>query len=219
MAAALTREGAAHAAHAELSKHIYQQARPSLMQQVISTVWRWLVEAYHRIIDVTPGGAVGLLVIIALLAGAAVFFTQRRGVSGRRRRGGQTGLDLPADVSSDRLRADADALAARGEWAEAVRARLRAVVRTLEERDVIDPRPGRTAAEVATEAGSSRPDLRDRLWMGAQTFGEIWYGRRPATADDDAVLRELDAALRSRPLREAVAAGLPGAFVDPPPPR
>ncbi len=114
MTGPLTRDGAAHAAHSELSKHIYQQARPSITQQIISAVWRWLVNAYHRIIDATPGGAVGLLVIIALLAVVALFFT-RRGVSGKRRGGGASGLDLPADVSSDQLRAEADAFAgARG---------------------------------------------------------------------------------------------------------
>jgi hypothetical protein len=219
MTAPLTRDGAAHAAHGELSKHIYQQARPSITQQVQSAVWRWLVDAYHRIVDATPGGAVGLLVIIAVLGLGAVFLT-RRGVSGKRRSGGATGLDLPADVSADQLRAEADAFAARREWAQAVRARLRAVVRTLEERGVLDPRPGRTASEVATEAGSARPELRDLLWKGALTFGEIWYGRRPATADDDGVLRELDAALRhSRPPREAVTAGGPVGFRDAPPPR
>jgi hypothetical protein len=215
----LTRDGAAHEAHGELTKRIYQQARPSIEQQVISAVWRWLLKAYHRIVDATPGGAVGLLVIIAVLALAAVFFT-RHGVSGRRRTGGGTGLELPADVSAVQLRAEADAFAARGEWAEAVRARLRAVVRGLEERGVLDPRPGRTAAEVAAEAGRARPQLRDLLWAGALTFGEIWYGRRPATAADDAALRELDAALqRSRPPREAVPAGGAGDYRNAPPPR
>ena len=219
MTAPVTRDGAAHAAHAELSKHIYQQARPSITQQVMSAVWRWLVHAYHRIVDATPGGAVGLLVIIAALGLAAVLFT-RLGVSGKRRSGSASGLDLPADVSSDQLRAEAEDFARRGEWAQAVRARLRAVVRALEERGVLDPRPGRTAAEVAAEAGSALPQVRDLLWKGALTFGEIWYGRRPASADDDAVLRELDAAQRrSRPLPEAATAGGPVGFRDAPPPR
>ncbi|HEX4019379.1 MAG TPA: DUF4129 domain-containing protein [Frankiaceae bacterium] len=218
MTASITRDGAAHQAHSELTKHVYQQARPSITQQIESAVWRWLVRAYHRIIDVTPGGAVGLLVIIAVLALVAVVFT-RSGVSGRRRGGGATGLDLPADVSSDELRAAADGFAVRGEWAEAVRARLRAVVRSLEERGVLDPRPGRTAAEVAAEAGSARPEWRDQLWKGALTFGEIWYGRRPATSADDAVLREVDAVLRrSRSQPAGVAVG-PAGFRDAPPPR
>jgi hypothetical protein len=215
LAAPLTRDGAAHAAHDELSKHVYQQARPSIEQQVVSAIWRWLVHAYHRIVDATPGGAVGLLVIIAAIVGVALVFAQRRGVSGRRRPGEES-LDLPADVSSDQFRAAADSHAARGEWAEAVRARLRAIVRGLEERGVIDPRPGRTATEVAAEAGAVRPDLRDGLRRGAQTFGEIWYGRRPATAADDAILRDLDAVVRARPPREPVGAASAAGYVAAP---
>lgn len=215
MLAPVTRDGAAHAAHDELSKHVYQQARPSIEQQVVQAIWRWLVHAYHRIVDATPGGAVGLLVIIAALVGVALVFTRRRGVSGRRR-AGDDALDLPADISAAQFRAEADALAARGQWAEAVRARFRAVVRALEERGVLDPRPGRTATEVAAEAGGARPDLRGELRAGAQTFGEIWYGRRTATAQDDAILRRLDEALQSRPPREVVAAVAPGGYLAAP---
>jgi hypothetical protein len=211
----LTRDGAAQAAHGELSKRIYQQARPALLQRVISAVWRAIAHAYDRIVSATPGGALGLLVIIVALAGVAVVLARRHGVSSRDRRGGPTGLELPADRTADELRTEADALAARGEWAQAVRARLRAVVRALEERGVIDPRPGRTAAEVAAEAGSVRPELRDPLWTGALTFGEIWYGHRLAKADDDRVMRDLDTAVRRRAAANATIAV--GAAPAPPP--
>lgn len=164
---------------------------------MLSAVARWVSDAYHRIVDATPGGAVGLLIIVVAVAGLVAVLLRRRGVSGRILRG-DSGLELPPDLTSGQLRAEADALAARGDWAGAVRARLRAVIRALEERGVIDPRPGRTAAEVAAEAGSERPDLRDPLWNGALTFGEIWYGGRPATAHDDGVMRDLDAAVSRR---------------------
>lgn len=166
---------------------------------MLSAIWKWLTDAYHRIVSATPGGALGLLVIVVVIAGIVVLLWRRRGVSVRARRRGGAGLDPPADRTADDLRAEADALAARGEWAAAVRARLRAVVRALEESGVLDPRPGRTAAEVAAAAGSVRPDLRDPLWSGALTFGEIWYGQRRATPADDRVLAELDAAVRRRP--------------------
>ncbi len=214
--APLTRQGAAHAAHEELSKRIYQQARPTLLQRAMSAVWHWISRAYDLIVSATPGGAVGLLVILVAIAGIIAVLVTRRGGSSRLRRQSDTGLDLPADRTADQLRAEADALAARGEWAQAVRARLRAVVRTLEERGVLDPRPGRTAAEVAAEAGNERPDLRELLWPAALTFGEIWYGHRPATARDHDVLLELDTAVRrrrptGRPLTSAE-------FASPPPP-
>ena len=75
-----------------------------------------------------------------------------------------------------------------------------------------------TAAEVASDAGSERPDLRELLWSGALTFGEIWYGRRPATDRDHELLLRLDTAVRRRP-----AAGRPfssaGFTPAAPPPR
>jgi Domain of unknown function (DUF4129) len=212
----LTRDGAAHAAHEELSKHVYQQARPSVGQEALSAVWRWLLSAYDRIVSVTPGGAVGLLVIVAVLAAAAVVFAQRRGVA-RGLRGRHTGLETPADATPGQLRAEADAFAARGQWAEAVRARLRAVVRTFEERGILDARPGRTAAEVAAEAGSARPEWREGLFRAAQAFGEIWYGHRPATAADDALLRELDEAVRRPRSGVAATAGASSSFATAPP--
>jgi hypothetical protein len=168
-----------------------------LTQRILSTLLRWVSEAWNRIVSATPGGAVGVLIIVVAVAGIVVVALRRRGVSARVRRA-DSGLELPPDLSSAPLRAEADALAAGGDWAGAVRARLRAVIRALEEHGVIDPRPGRTAAEVAAEAGSERPDLRDPLWKGALTFGEIWYGGRPATSADDQVMRELEAAVSRR---------------------
>ncbi len=194
----MTREGAAQAAHDELSKRIYQQAQPSVTQRIFSAVLRWIADAYHRIVNATPGGAVGLLIIVAAVAGLVVVLLRRRGVSARVRRSGDSGLELAPEQTSGELRAEADAMAAAGDWAGAVRARLRAVVRSLEEKGILDPRPGRTAAEVAAEAGGERPELREPLWKGALTFGEIWYGHRTATPADDRVMRELDAAVSRR---------------------
>jgi hypothetical protein len=137
-------------------------------------------------------------VIIVVLAGLAVLLLRRGRASGRAGAWRGSGLDIEPGQTADQFRVAAAAYAASGEWAQAVRARLRAVVLTLEARGDIDPRPGRTAAEVAAEAGAVRPELRERLWNGALTFGEIWYGRRPATPADDQLLQELDEAVRRR---------------------
>lgn len=58
-------------------------------------------------------------------------------------------------------RTAAEAHAAAGRWTEAVQERMRAVVRSLEERTLLDPRPGRTADEAAAEASVSLPDHAD----------------------------------------------------------
>ena len=75
------------------------------------------------------------------------------------RRGCSTGS---AELDAAGHRAAAEALAAQGHLAEAVRERLRAVVRALEERGVLDPRPGRTSGEVARDAGAAAPALAAR---------------------------------------------------------
>jgi hypothetical protein len=217
LSAPLTREGAAQAAREELSKRIYQQAKPSDLQRAWNAVVRWLRDAWHQITTATPGGALGFLFILVVLAAVVVLLVRRRGASGRVRRGTDTGLETPSELTSSDLRKQADAYAARGDWAEAVRARLRAVVRLLEERGFLDPRPGRTAAEVAADAGAERPDLSQLLWAGALTFGEIWYGRRPATAADHDVLLQLDrAAGRRTRTGGAAPADNPAAFTAAP---
>ena len=63
---------------------------------------------------------------------------------------------------------------------------MRAIVRSLEERTLLDPRPGRTADEAAAEAGRPLPRHADRLRAAARTFDDVTYGGR--TADEAAYL-------------------------------
>jgi hypothetical protein len=102
-------------------------------------------------------------------------------------------LDLPADelpdLPAEVLAVTADQLAAAGRYAEAVRERLRAVVRDLIERGVLPHSPGWTVTELAAAARRVRPPLAEPLSGGVAVFSEIWYGLRPATADDDAAMR------------------------------
>ncbi|HVL86337.1 MAG TPA: DUF4129 domain-containing protein, partial [Pseudonocardia sp.] len=98
-------------------------------------------------------------------------------------------------------RAAADAHAARGEWDAAVRERFRAVVRDLEERELIDTRAGRTAGEAATDAGLVLPSCAADLHAAAGLFDEVVYGGRRAAQDGDARIRAVDDAVRrARPV-------------------
>ena len=74
----------------------------------------------------------------------------------------------------------------RNDWRVAVVERYRAVVAELEERGVIDPRPGRTADEAAADAGAVLPAVAADLGAGARLFDAVHYGNRPASADNDA---------------------------------
>jgi hypothetical protein len=85
----------------------------------------------------------------------------------------------------------ADRYAAEGRFAEAVRERLRAMVRELVDRGVITHHPGWTVTELAREAGASRPPVAPPMRDASSIFSDIWYGKRPASSDHDGRMRTL----------------------------
>jgi hypothetical protein len=97
--------------------------------------------------------------------------------------------ELPAHVFASL----ADRLAAEGRFAEAVRERLRAIVRGLVERQVLEHRPGMTVTELARAAGTAAPRVEAPLRNATGIFSDIWYGERPATAEHDHRMRQLAA--------------------------
>jgi hypothetical protein len=90
----------------------------------------------------------------------------------------------------------ADRLAAQGRYAEAVRERLRAMVRELVDRRVVEHRPGWTVTELAGAAGRARPSVDEPLRAAGGVFSDLWYGQLPATPQHDARMRELTDQLR-----------------------
>lgn len=100
--------------------------------------------------------------------------------------------ELP-DLPAQQLTMSADELAAQGRYKEAVRERLRAMVRALVERELLDYRPGWTVTELTTRAAAVYPSLAEPLRAAGELFSRIWYGGRPATAADDARMREYQA--------------------------
>lgn len=193
------RDEAAEAAARELAKAIYHAD-----QGLVGRIFSWIVERVADLFEiaatVAPGGYLSLLVLLVLVVAAIVVIRLRIGAVGRAAAGARE-LFEGGPVSAAEHRRAADAFAARGEWAEAVRARLRAVVRGLEERDLLDVRPGRTADEAAREAGAMLPQCATDLAAAAAVFDEVWYGGRDATAEMDAQLRAVDAAVtRARPV-------------------
>lgn len=201
------RNAAREAARQELSKPAYHQNDPGLFQRAMDRFWEWVGELFDRASGATPGGALGLVAIavFAVLVVAALWW--RLGAP-RRTPAGAAGTLFDGGVrSAADHRAAAEALAAAGRWSEAVQERMRAVVRSLEERTLLDPRPGRTADEAAAEAAVSLPSHATALRAAARTFDDVTYGARPADAAMYATLRDLDLALtRTKPLLTGPAA-------------
>ncbi|MEU7573734.1 DUF4129 domain-containing protein [Micromonospora sp. NPDC049240] len=92
--------------------------------------------------------------------------------------------------------ATADRLAAEGRYAEAVRERLRDMVRLLVTRQVVEPRAGLTVTELTEAAARARPAVRPTLHAAGTIFSDLWYAQRPATAGHDQRMRALAAELR-----------------------
>ena len=198
------RDEARQAAEQELAKPEYAAAEPSPLVRAAA----WLLERIGDLLDGAaahaPGGHVGLVVLVLLLVLGVVAVRLRIGRIGRTA-AGDRGLFDAQPVPADHHRRAADAHASRGEWADAVRERLRAVVRDLEERDLLDPRPGRTADEAASDGGRALPACAEQLRAAARTFDDVWYGGVPATEAMYEQLRAVDDAVRRA--RPAVAAG------------
>lgn len=203
------RDEAREAAERELAEPAYHADDPSLVEQGVQWVIDRLDELLERAEGVAPGGYAGLAMLGVLLVVAVVVVRLRLGRIGRVARAEPALFDAGPRTAGDHRRA-ADAHADRGEWAAAVRERLRAVVRGLEERSLLDPRPGRTADEAAVEAGRVLPACAAGLRTAARTFDEVWYGGRPATAAMDAELRAVDDAVRAaRPVLNEPAGAAP----------
>ena len=191
----LGRDEARELAEQELRSPVYDPAEPSLLQQLGGWLLEQLGGVVDRLGDLAPGGYGGLLVLLAVLVVGAVVVRLVVGRVGRDA-GHPDAAVLGATVlSADVHRRAADGHAAAGEWTAAVRERMRAIVRGLEERDLVTAAAGRTATEVAREAGTALPGRDADLRAAAELFDAVVFGGRPAGPDADARLRAVDAAV------------------------
>ncbi|CPR11013.1 integral membrane protein [Mycobacterium bohemicum DSM 44277] len=200
----IDRDAAHQAAQNELNKPIYGKA--SAGEQLTD----WVNDIIYRLLQkaaAVPGGWLTSMVLFVLLAAAvaAAVIVARRTM--RTRRGGDHQLFGTALLTAERHRATAESYAAEGDWAAAIRHRLRAVARQLEETGVLEPAPGRTANELARDAGAALPHLSDELNQAATAFNDVTYGERPGTPEAYRMVADLDDHLR---YRSHGAPGTPG---------
>jgi len=174
----------------ELANVVYRE-RESLLQRF----WDWLSGLFTSVPfggDGGPWWLLGLLALIALVA--LIAFWVAGPVRRTDRTAGRSARVLAEDDTrgAEDLRAAANAAANAGDWATAVAERFRALVRGLEDRAVLDERPGRTAREAAAAAGQRFGEHAERLHRAAALFDGVVYGHHDARPEDDAELRDLD---------------------------
>ncbi|MFD5087588.1 DUF4129 domain-containing protein [Kitasatospora sp. NPDC058406] len=202
------RDAARDAARDELLKADYHRHDPSLQERVIGWIMDRIDEALGAIAGDGTTGTTGLILftVIAVLIVAALWWRL-----GAPRRAARTTLGVFGALgprTAAQHRADAERHAAAGQWTEAVREQMRALVRGLEERTLLDTRPGRTADEAAAEAGRTLPEHAAALTAAARTFDDIAYGDRTADQAAYQLLRDLDRTLeRARPVLAPAAGG------------
>jgi hypothetical protein len=196
------RDTAHQAAQHELDKPIYPKG--SLTQRL----QEWIHELLFRLLEKgssVPGGWFTISVLITLLIVAIVIAIRIARRTIRTRHGADYQLFDTGQLSADQHRAIAERLAAEGNWTAAIRHRLRAVARGLEETRIVDPAPARTANELARDAGARVPHLASELSQAATAFNDVTYGERPGTPAGYQMIVDLDDHLRFRS-----AVGQPG---------
>ena len=189
----IDRDAAHEAAQRELAKPIYPKA--SLTERLSE----WLDDLLYRIVQEgssLPGGWFTISVLLIILAVAIVVAVRIARRTMRTNRGGKHALFDKHELSAAQHRATAEQYAAEGNWAAAIRHRLRAIARQLEEDGVLNPVPGRTATELAKDAGKTVPDLAGELLQAANAFNDVTYGERLGTEPAYRMIADLDDHLR-----------------------
>lgn len=187
-------DAARAAAEAELRRAEYHRDDPTVIDRVLS----WIGHRLDSVVSGSPSGS-ATLILLVLLVGVIVFAVVRAGRPRRLARLRAAGGDpLTPDAGVDH-RALAQAYERDGRLAEAMREWLRAAVAAIEARGVIDPRPGRTGAALAREAGHALPQIAGELQRTGAAFDEIWFGRRSAEAVDVANAHHVADAVRTVP--------------------
>ncbi|WP_441959640.1 DUF4129 domain-containing protein [Mycolicibacterium houstonense] len=187
----IDRDGAHDAAQNELSKPIYPRASPT------EQIGEWLNDLLYRITaagSTIPGGWFTISVLAILVVAAIVVAVRIARRTMRTDRRTDPALFGSQELSAAQHRSIAEQYAAQGDWSAAIRHRVRALARRLEETGVLDPVPGRTATELARDAAAALPALSTELSSAATIFNDVTYGEQPGTEAAYRAIAALDEA-------------------------
>lgn len=185
----IDRDAAHDAAQNELTKPIYPRASPA------DQIGDWLRDLLYRITaagSTIPGGWFTISVLVILLVVAVVVAVRIARRTMRTVRGADQALFGSQELSAAQHRSIAEQYAAQGDWSAAIRNRVRALARRLEETGVLDAVPGRTATELARDAAAALPALSTELFSAANTFNDVTYGEQPGTESAYRAIAALD---------------------------
>ena len=182
---------ARRAAGRELSRPIYHDHH-----DLWDRLWSWLRGLFDAdgLVPGAPPWVSTLIVVLVVAAGLALLILLLTRFSSARRVATPPSLSvLTDDRDADTLTRAADAAAARADFATAVVERFRAIIRSLDERGIIDEYPGMTALEAAalTHRALGEHRVVSPLYEAAHLFDAVLYGRVVSTSAQDQQMREL----------------------------
>lgn len=166
----------------ELSKPEYDTSG-GFLEWLLGHLEAWFAALMDGVRGSSTTQGVLTVVVVLLLLVAAVLVLRR---TGNLRRSAalaeERALDAEEHLRAEVLRERARAALGAGRRDDATVLALRALVRDLEERTLLEVDAGMTAHEAAIAAARPFPELRPRLLRGAAAFDTAAYSARPATA-------------------------------------
>ncbi|MDQ0922816.1 hypothetical protein QF038_001324 [Pseudarthrobacter sp. W1I19] len=185
----------------ELAKSEYREAEPGWLDSLWRSFLDWLqsLDGPAGADAPVPSPVIGI--VIAVVIAVAVILARPR-LNPKARQAKEV-FEPDNALTAPDYRQRADASAAAGKWGDAVVDRFRAVVRSAEDRVVLEPQPGRTADEAAFALSRPFPAEAARLDHAARTFDAVRYGNWTPGSQDYAAMKRLDTDLEAaRPVRQ-----------------
>ncbi len=173
-----------------LARHeLSQLARLPLWERALEVIFRGLAGS-------GAGQAVLIVLAVLILLLVVVVLAAAAPRAGRRGRAGGGVLGGKQQTAAG-YRVQAARLAEAGDFSGAIVEGVRAVAAELTERGVLMQKAGRTANEVAAEAGAELPALAGGLRSAARLFDDVRYGGRAGTAAGYELVIRVDAQVRT----------------------
>jgi hypothetical protein len=151
------------------------------------------------------GDLIGLVFVVAAIVLVILLVRAIRPTPRRPEPDEELSIEEESRRAASDWRTDAERFESEQRWPEAMRARYRELVRTLVDGGVLVDVPGRTTGEYNQELAAARPAAAGAFGELTTQFEAVWYGGRPATAQDHERFRALTSDVRERS-RELVGA-------------
>lgn len=167
-------------------------ARVSILDRIL----HFFERLFSASASAVPGGWFGLIVFgVLFVVLIVVVLTWARPSTRRRIRVGSV-LGGKAQTAQD-YRRSAARFAEAGDYSQAIIEGVRAIAAELEQRGILRPRLGRTANELAIEAGAELPGLATELRAVMRLFDDVRYGDRPGTSAGYELVGRVDGQVRT----------------------